>query len=130
MGIIRTVAIAGIDLAIIAIALVYVSFTSYKSEDVVPIILTVFLVYIAVVLITSLLLLPFQGGGGWFLTFCKTALTTGFILWLYPTILKIVLYLLQYQVSAEVSNILFYTVIIRTVARVLLGRIWRVKASK
>jgi len=119
-----------IDLAIIAFALFMVSGSVYRTSanfiaDMTWILLIVLIVYGVVILVTEFLLLGIGGNDSWFFRLARTALTTGFVLWLFPTVLSIVLLVLGYQVGADVEQVLFFTIIIRTLVRAFLGRRWR-----
>jgi hypothetical protein len=131
MRLLHKIAIQLIDLAIIAFALFYITVTAYGSEDwvgsaadLLNLTFMVIVVYLVCVIVTEFLCMAINGQGRLFII-ARTALTTGFILFLFPKVLTFVLLLMQYQVSADVETVLLYTILIRTIIRAILGRRWQ-----
>lgn len=129
----HTLGIKFIDLIIITIALVWIMLSIAPSQewqlitaDSFRIMLSVFLTYIIIVIVVEILLFALRGApDSFFVNFAKAVLTTGFILWIYPKALWLILFLMGLEVAADVEFALLVTSLLRAFIRVMLGHRWK-----
>lgn len=125
------IGIAFVDKLILALALIFVALSVTPSEDIpaflttdaVTILMIVFISYIAVIMFVNLLTLGFRMDSG-VLRLALGILSGGFVLWLYPKLLWLLLFFFGLSISQDVETVLVWTIVIRTFLRFYLNRLF------
>ena len=120
-----------IDLMVIVIALIFVYFTVTPAEDMgmltvdtTFIMFSVFITYVITVSVVEFFMLGMRQDT-WFTKTAKSIVSSLLLMLLYPKALCFVLWLFGQRVAADVSTVLLWTMVFRTIIRIWLGRRWR-----
>jgi len=120
-----------VDLLILTVLLVIITGSVITSGDVIQLVhfdfLNLFLIvvgtYLAVcviigVLVSAITTDTFIG------RFAKTAISGLLMILLFPVLIEFLMWFLQYSLSADSANTLFWGTLIRTLVRSILGKYW------
>lgn len=127
---IHNIGLKVIDLLILVVALLFITGGAVASGDLevlsfgfLQLALIVFVVYSVSVLIVGVLCLSISSDS-WFSRISKSAISGLLLFLLFPWLIGIVMFLLQYQLTTDAQTVLLVTTMIRSIVRALLGRHW------